>query len=142
MKEQTTWIISESRGLKLPCLYSHYVLDKSLFIHNPVPELSTAENLLHILRADGKYTELEARILDLALVLHAEHGGVESEQSSHRISCILQEFGEIFGLDTKFAQFDRMYMPVPLFPAIQFHAPTLVQYDESAVSFLPAHAPK
>lgn len=34
---------------------------------------------------------------------------VESEQSSHRISCILQEFGEIFGLDTKFAQFDRMY---------------------------------
>ena len=55
--------------------YSHYVLDKSLFIHNPVPELSTAENLLHILRADGKYTELEARILDLALVLHAEHGG-------------------------------------------------------------------
>ncbi|MFQ8831624.1 MAG: citrate/2-methylcitrate synthase [Ruthenibacterium lactatiformans] len=43
--------------------YSHYVLDKSLFIHNPVPELSTAENLLHILRADGKYTELEARIL-------------------------------------------------------------------------------
>ena len=55
--------------------YSHYVLDKSLFIHNPVPELSTAENLLHILRADGKYTELEARILDLALVLHMEHGG-------------------------------------------------------------------
>ena len=34
---------------------------------------------------------------------------VESEQSSHRISCILQKFGEIFGLDTKFAQFDRMY---------------------------------
>jgi citrate synthase len=55
--------------------YSHYVLDQSLYIHNPVPELSTAENLLHILRADGQYTELEARILDLALVLHAEHGG-------------------------------------------------------------------
>ncbi len=55
--------------------YSHYVLDQSLYIHNPVPELSTAENLLHILRADGSYTELEARILDLALVLHAEHGG-------------------------------------------------------------------
>ncbi len=55
--------------------YSHYVLDQSLIIHNPVPELSTAENLLHILRPDGMYTELEARILDLALVLHAEHGG-------------------------------------------------------------------
>ncbi len=55
--------------------YSHYVLDQSLIIHNPIPELSTAENLLHILRPDGKYTELEARILDLALVLHAEHGG-------------------------------------------------------------------
>ena len=55
--------------------YSHYVLDQSLYIHNPDPALSTAENLLHILRADGKYTELEARILDLALVLHAEHGG-------------------------------------------------------------------
>ena len=61
--------------------YSHYVLDKSLFIHNPVPELSTAENLLHILRADGKYTELEARILDLALVLHAEHGGGKDRKS-------------------------------------------------------------
>lgn len=55
--------------------YNHYVRDHSLIIHNPVPELSTAENLLHILRPDGKYTELEARILDLALVLHAEHGG-------------------------------------------------------------------
>ena len=55
--------------------YSHYVLDNSLFIHKPVPTYSTAENLLHILRPDGKFTKLEARILDLALVLHAEHGG-------------------------------------------------------------------
>ena len=55
--------------------YSHYHDGKSLFIHSPQPELSTAENILHILRADSKYTELEARILDLALVLHAEHGG-------------------------------------------------------------------
>ena len=55
--------------------YSHYTLDNSLVIHNPVPSLSTAENLLHILRPDGKFTKLEARILDLALVLHAEHGG-------------------------------------------------------------------
>ena len=55
--------------------YNHYILNNSLIIHNPDPNLSTAENLLHMLRPDGKYTEAEARILDLALVLHAEHGG-------------------------------------------------------------------
>lgn len=55
--------------------YNHYVRGNSFFIHNPDPNLSTAENLLHILRPDSKYTELEARILDVALVLHAEHGG-------------------------------------------------------------------
>ena len=55
--------------------YSHYHDGKSLFIHAPVPELSTAENILYTLRADSSYTELEARILDVALVLHAEHGG-------------------------------------------------------------------
>lgn len=49
--------------------------NKSLFIHDPLPELSTAENILHMLRKDSKYTQLEARILDLALILHAEHGG-------------------------------------------------------------------
>lgn len=47
----------------------------SFFIHDPNPELSIAENLLYMLRHDKKFTELEARILDLALVLHAEHGG-------------------------------------------------------------------
>ncbi len=46
-----------------------------LFIHDPDPQLSIAENLLYMLRPDKKYTELESRILDLALVLHAEHGG-------------------------------------------------------------------
>ncbi|MBQ8632794.1 MAG: citrate/2-methylcitrate synthase [Lachnospiraceae bacterium] len=55
--------------------YRHYELGKSLYIHQPKPELSTAENFLRMLRTDKKYTELEARILDLALVLHAEHGG-------------------------------------------------------------------
>ena len=55
--------------------YSHYHDGQSLFIHAPRPELSTAENILHMLRADSKYTELEARILDVALILHAEHGG-------------------------------------------------------------------
>ncbi|MBR1797444.1 MAG: citrate/2-methylcitrate synthase [Clostridiales bacterium] len=53
----------------------HYVEHKSLFLHSPVPEYSTAENILHLIRPDGKFTELEATVLDLALVLHAEHGG-------------------------------------------------------------------
>lgn len=55
--------------------YSHYHDCKSLYIHPPKPELSTAENILHILRPDSSYTPLEARILDIALVLHMEHGG-------------------------------------------------------------------
>lgn len=55
--------------------YSHYHDGKSLFIHAPKPELSTAENILHILRPDSSFTEFEARILDIALVLHMEHGG-------------------------------------------------------------------
>ncbi len=55
--------------------YRHYHLDKSLIIRNPKPELSTAENILRLLRKDGTYTELEAKVLDVALVLHAEHGG-------------------------------------------------------------------
>ncbi|MGI6168382.1 MAG: citrate/2-methylcitrate synthase [Christensenellales bacterium] len=55
--------------------YRHYHDGKSLYIHAPKPELSTAENILRILRSDRKYTPLEARILDVALVLHAEHGG-------------------------------------------------------------------
>lgn len=55
--------------------YSHYHDGNSLYIHTPQPDLSTAENLLYLLRPDSKYTALEARILDLALVLHAEHGG-------------------------------------------------------------------
>lgn len=55
--------------------YSHYHDGNSLFIHAPVKGMSTAENILHILRQDSKFTKLEARILDIALVLHAEHGG-------------------------------------------------------------------
>lgn len=59
--------------------YQAYMHNKnpynSFFIHAPKPELSTAENILHMLRIDNKYSSLEARILDLALVLHAEHGG-------------------------------------------------------------------
>ena len=55
--------------------YNFYIEKQSLFIHLPDPKLSTAENILHLLRPDSKYTELEAHVLDLALVLHAEHGG-------------------------------------------------------------------
>ncbi len=55
--------------------YNHYSCGKSLYIHNPKNTLSTAENILRMLRPDKKYTELEARILDLALILHMEHGG-------------------------------------------------------------------
>ena len=53
----------------------HYYDDKSLYIHNPKNNLSTSENFLQMIRADSKYTKLEAEMLDLALVLHAEHGG-------------------------------------------------------------------
>ena len=55
--------------------YQHYHNDKSLVIRYPKAELSTAENILRTLRPDGQYTELEARVLDIALVFHAEHGG-------------------------------------------------------------------
>ncbi len=55
--------------------YQHYHNGKSLFIHFPKPELGTAANLLYILRENGEYSPLEAKLLDLALVLHAEHGG-------------------------------------------------------------------
>ena len=52
-----------------------YYDNKSMFIHNPKPELSTAENFLRLIRSDKSYSRLEAEILDLALILHAEHGG-------------------------------------------------------------------
>ena len=55
--------------------YNHYIKGKSLYIHSPSKDLSTAENILRMLRPDKKYTEMEAKILDLALVLHLEHGG-------------------------------------------------------------------
>lgn len=55
--------------------YRHFKLDDSLIIINPDKNCSTAENILRMLRPDGRYTELEAKVLDVALVLHAEHGG-------------------------------------------------------------------
>ena len=55
--------------------YKHYHDGESLIIHTPDPNLSTAENILYTLRQDQKYTPLEAKILDIALIIHAEHGG-------------------------------------------------------------------
>lgn len=55
--------------------YKHYHDGASLFIHQPKPEYSTAENILHILRPDSKFSALEAKLLDIALILHMEHGG-------------------------------------------------------------------
>ena len=65
--------------------YNHVHENNSLFIHAPQPDLSTAENILYLLRPDSKYTELEARLLDLALVLHAEHGGGNNSTFTCRV---------------------------------------------------------
>lgn len=55
--------------------HRHFNLDDSLVIRNPDPKLSIAENILQMLRPNGQFTELEAKVLDVCLVLHAEHGG-------------------------------------------------------------------
>ena len=55
--------------------YNHYERDESMYIHRPDPRLSTAENLLMLLRPDKQYSFLEAKVLDVALMLHMEHGG-------------------------------------------------------------------
>ena len=56
-----------------------------MYIHRPDPELSTAENFFGMLRPDMKYTELEARVLDVALLLHAEHGGGNNSTFTTRV---------------------------------------------------------
>ena len=55
--------------------YRHYHENQNLIIRNPKPELSMAENILQMLHPDGEYTALEAKVLDVALILHADHGG-------------------------------------------------------------------
>ncbi len=66
--------------------YDYYIREKhSFFIHEPRPELSTAENILHMLRLNSKYTSLEAKVLDMALVLHAEHGGGNNSTFTTRV---------------------------------------------------------
>jgi citrate synthase len=65
--------------------YNHYLRDESLYIHRPQEGLSAAENLLLMLRPDRKYTQLEAQVLDLALVLHMEHGGGNNSTFTTRV---------------------------------------------------------
>ncbi len=65
--------------------YNHYQNDESMYIHRPSRKLSTAENLLMMLRPDKAYTELEAKVLDIALVLHMEHGGGNNSTFTTRV---------------------------------------------------------
>lgn len=72
--------------------YSHYHDGNSLYIHRPDPELSAAENILRILRPDSSYTPLEAKLLDIALVLHMEHGGGNNSTfTTHVVSSSLTD---------------------------------------------------
>ena len=86
--------------------HDHYHCDGSLFINRPDPSLSCAENFLHVLRKDGKFTQLEAEVLDLCLVLHAEHGGgnnssftthVVSSSGTDTYSAIAASIGSLKG---------------------------------------------
>ena len=65
--------------------YDHYEKDGSMYIHRPRPELSAAENLLQMLRPDQQYTPLEAHVLDIALLLHMEHGGGNNSTFTTRV---------------------------------------------------------
>lgn len=65
--------------------FQHYKENKSLVIHNPKSRLSTAENILRLLRHDKKFTKLESMVLDIALILHAEHGGGNNSTFTVRV---------------------------------------------------------
>lgn len=65
--------------------YNHYENDASMYIHRPDPELSVAENFLRMLRPDSTYTKLEAKVLDVALMLHMEHGGGNNSTFTTRV---------------------------------------------------------
>lgn len=65
--------------------YNHYENGDSLYIHRPDPALSTAENILRMLRPDTNYSELEAKVLDIALILHMEHGGGNNSTFTTRV---------------------------------------------------------
>ena len=65
--------------------YNHYANYDSMYIHHPDPKKSTAENFLSLLRPDGTYTALEANVLDVALMLHMEHGGGNNSTFTTRV---------------------------------------------------------
>lgn len=65
--------------------YNHYEKNESMYIHHPDKQLSTAENLLMLLRPDRKYTLTEAKVLDTALILHMEHGGGNNSTFTTRV---------------------------------------------------------
>lgn len=65
--------------------YNHYENNDSMYIHRPDPKLSTAENFLRLLRPDATYTPLEAKVLDIALILHMEHGGGNNSTFTTRV---------------------------------------------------------
>lgn len=65
--------------------YNHYECDESFYIHRPDDHLSAAENILRLLRPDKAYTDVEAKVLDLALVLHMEHGGGNNSTFTTRV---------------------------------------------------------
>ncbi len=65
--------------------YNHYERDESMYIHRPNPDMSTAENLLMMLRPDKQCTFLEAKVLDVALILHMEHGGGNNSTFTTRV---------------------------------------------------------
>lgn len=72
--------------------YNHYHNGDSLYVHQPQPDLSTAENILHILRPDSSYSPLEAKLLDIALVLHMEHGGGNNSSfTTHVVSSTMTD---------------------------------------------------
>lgn len=65
--------------------YNHYENDSSMYIHRPDPKLSTAENFLRMLRPNKQYTQLETQVLDVALMLHMEHGGGNNSTFTTRV---------------------------------------------------------
>ena len=114
--------------------YRHYHLDKSLVIRYPDPQLSAAENILKLLRPDGKYTELEAKVLDVALVLHAEHGGgnnstftthVVSSTGTDTYSAITASLGSLKGFKHGGANIKVQHM----FADIKEHVPDWTDED-------------
>lgn len=64
---------------------AHYFENQSLYIHSPQPGIGTAENVLHMIRKDNQYTKTEAEILDLCMVIHAEHGGGNNSSFTNRV---------------------------------------------------------